>query len=328
MQVVFDTKGLKIDRRRNLFHIEAPDGTERSISPRKITSIAVTQPCWLSAGAIELAALHEIPILFFSFTGKVTARLSSPYFSSIATLRRQQALFIDSVEATQWIVGLYLLKMGHQIENLRRLKPKAPNIPLMQAQEKRLEAAVGRLLYFAGPQIMAAEAVIARYYWQTLAEVLPADCDFEKRSRMPAQDNFNAALNYLYGMLYSVVESGLFAAGLDPHLGMLHADEYNKPVLAYDFIEPFRPWADWLLISQYQERKMRSAYFTRNTSGVFLNKEGKAFIIPLFNQWLRSERLWAGRKSTVKNHIYQLAGRFATKLRNMPEPGTSAESIT
>ena len=42
-------------------------------------------------------------------------------------------------------------------------------------------------------------------------------------------------------MLYAVVEGGLFASGLDPHLGILHADEYNKPTLAFDMIEPFRP---------------------------------------------------------------------------------------
>lgn len=316
MQLVLDTKGLKIDRRRNLFFIEAPDGTTRSISPRKVTSIAVTQPCWIAAGAVELAALNEIPIHYFNFLGKAVARLSSPYFGSIATLRRRQVLFTETPEASRWIVGLYLLKSEQQIDNLRRLKPGHTAIGQMKNQWKRLEATAGLPLREAASQIMAAEAVIARYYWQALSELLPEHCNFEKRSRQPAQDDFNAALNYLYGMLYTVVESGLFAAGLDPHLGLLHADEYNKPVLAFDFIEPFRPWADWLLIQQYLEHKIRAAFFNRNASGVFLNKAGKAFIIPLFNNWLRTERLWANKKTSVKNHVYQLAGRFATKLRS------------
>ena len=316
MQLIFDTKDIRVDRRRNLFHIETPDGVQRSISPRKVTSIAVTQPCWLSAGAIELAVAHEIPILFFSFTGKAFARLSSPYFSSIATLRRQQALFADTLSATDWIIGLYLLKLEHQIENIRRLRPKAPEIGMMRSQMNRLEASSGIPLSEATQSIMAAEAVVARYYWQGLAQLLPDSYGFEKRSKHPAQDNFNAALNYLYGMLYTVVESGIFAAGLDPHLGLLHADEYNKPVLSYDLIEPFRPWADWLLITQYQEDKVHNSFFNRTNAGVFLNKAGKAWLIPMFNEWLRSERLWGGRKTSIKNHIYQLAGRLAAKLRD------------
>lgn len=317
MQLVLDTKDLKVDRRRNLFFIEAPDGTTRSVSPRKVTSIAVTQPCWISAGAVELAALHEIPILYFNFLGKAVARLSSPYFGSIATLRRRQALFHDTPEATRWMVGLYLLKSEQQAENLRRLQPEHTAIGQMKNLWKRLEFVAGTPLREATAPLMAAEAAIARYYWQALSELLPDHCDFQKRSRQPAQDNFNAALNYLYGMLYTVVESGLFAAGLDPHLGLMHADEYNKPVLAFDFIEPFRPWADWLLIQQFLDHKVRAAFFNRTATGVFLNKAGKAFFIPLFNQWLRSERTWANKKTTVKNHIYQLAGRFSNKLRSL-----------
>lgn len=42
-------------------------------------------------------------------------------------------------------------------------------------------------------------------------------------------------------MLYSVVEAGLFTAGLDPYLGILHADAHKKPTLSFDLIEPFRP---------------------------------------------------------------------------------------
>ena len=137
-------------------------------------------------------------------------------------------------------------------------------------------------------------------------------------AKQSAWDRFNALLNYLYGMLYTVVETGIFAAGLDPQLGLLHADEYNKPVLAFDFIEPFRPWADRLLIEQYQQGAVSRQFFTKIPDGIILNKEGKAFIIPLFNGWLRTERTWGGRKTNVRNHIYQLAGRFAQKLRDMP----------
>lgn len=316
MQIILDTKDLRVGRQRNMFLLETPEGATRGISPQKISSIAVTHGCWLSAAAVELAALHEIPIFFIGFTGKVTARLSSPYFSSIATLRRQQVLFSLTEEATRWMVGLYLLKLEAQIRNLRHLKSKATEADELQGQAYRFEACLGKNIRQARTPLLAAEAVAAKMYWKGLADLLPEHARFEKRSRRPAEDNFNAALNYLYGMLYTVVETGLFAAGLDPHLGIFHADEYNKPVLAFDFIEPFRPWVDRLLIDQYLERRVLEGFFTHQKKyGVILNKEGKAFFIPLFNEWLRSERLWGGKKTNVRNHIYQLAGRFATKLR-------------
>lgn len=315
MQLVFDTKGLEISRLRGLFCVEAPDGAKRTISPNKVSSIAITQSCTLHSGAVELAAAHEIPIYFLNAIGKVTARMDAPNFQSIATLRRQQVQFADGPEASRWVTGLYLLKTEGQVENLERMQKKHPaTSPIKRIAQKANEIALLPLKE-AGPKIMAMEAAIARQYWQALALWLPPECDFEKRSRRPAQDPFNAALNYYYGMLYTVVETGIFAAGLDPHLGLLHADEYNKPVLAFDFIEPFRPWADWLLIEQYREGKVKASFFSKIPGGLALNKAGKAFFIPIFNGWLRSERSWGGRKTSVKNHIYQLAGRFAKKLR-------------
>ncbi len=315
MQLVLDTKGLSLSRQRGLFLIEAPDGVRRTVSPNKVSSIAVTQSCSINSSAIELAAASEVPIYFLNAIGKVTARLSSPNFQSIATLRRQQVLFTLGPDASRWVTGLYVLKTEGHLDNLSGLKKAHP----MAGPIRRILAKADDLatmpLEAVRPQIMAMEAGIARQYWQGLAQWLPPECDFEKRTRRPAQDNFNAALNYLYGMLYTVVESGIFAAGLDPHLGLLHADEYNKPVLAFDFIEPFRPWIDWLLIEQYQHKRIDDRFFGRIPGGIALNKEGKAFFIPLFNAWLRSERTWGGRKTSVRNHIYQLAGRFAKKIR-------------
>lgn len=315
MQLILNTKGLAVSRLRGLFFIEAPNGDKRSISPKKVSSIAVTQSCNLHTSAIELAAAHEIPIYLLNTIGKVIARMSAPNFQSIASLRRRQVEFLASPEASNWITGLYLLKTEGQVYNLLQMQNKHPAAATIKAIVRKAEGLAKLPMPEAGTKIMAMEAAIARQYWQALAHWLPPECDFEKRTRRPAQDPFNAALNYLYGMLYTVVETALFAAGLDPHLGLLHADEYNKPVLAFDFIEPFRPWADWLLIQQYLQAKVPAMYFSKIPGGLSLSKAGKSYFIPLFNEWLRSECTWGGRKATVKNHIYQLAGRFAKKLR-------------
>lgn len=318
MQLVLDTKDLEISRQRGLFLVEAPDGARRTISPNKVSSIAVAQACRLHTSAIELAAAHEIPIYVLSPIGKVVGRFGAPNFQSIATLRRRQVEFAAGPDAARWVTGLYLLKAEGQIDNLRHVQAQHPAIGPIRAALKQADALAQLPLAQAAPKILVMEAAAARHYWQGLAPHLPPECEFEKRNRRPAQDPFNAALNYLYGMLYTVVETGIFAAGLDPHLGLLHADEYNKPVLAFDFIEPFRPWVDRLLIEQFRAARVPLSFFSRIPGGLALAKPGKAFFIPLFNEWLRSERAWGGKKTAVKQHIYQLAGRFAKKLREEP----------
>jgi CRISPR-associated protein Cas1 len=333
MQLILDSKGLKLLRKRGSFLVEPPEGQgqARLISPKKLSSIAVTATVWISSDAVRLAIQQEVPILFFDRIGKAEARLWSPYFGSIATLRRQQVRFAESPLATAWIVQLYGLKAEGQVRNLRYLinrreglaQPLGEAIEAIERQARNLKKFETKPLADVRPSLLGNEGSAARVYWQALASALPSEYQFQKRSRRPAEDLFNATLNYLYGMLYSVVEGGLFAAGLDPHLGLLHADEYRKPVLAFDLIEPFRPWVDRLLTETCFLQLLESSYVTKNQYGLFLNQEGKAYVIPLFNDWLRSVRRYQGRDSTVRNHIYGLAARLAQRIRTF-ETGPEA----
>ena len=77
-------------------------------------------------------------------------------------------------------------------------------------------------------------------YFEALSSILPEKYKFKSRSRNPAKDEFNAMLNYGYGVLYSMVEKACIIAGLDPYIGFLHTDNYNKKSLVFDVIELFR----------------------------------------------------------------------------------------
>jgi len=322
MQLVLDSKAITLQKKNQSFHIKTEKGS-RTISPAKLTSIAITTTITLKTDAVLLAIKNQIPILFFDRIGKAKARLWSPYFESIATLRRSQIRFQESTAATQWMIDLFLLKTQAQINNLKYLSKKrmlyaislTQATAMMNSQSRQWLKHREHLIEECQQNLMGIEGAIARAYWQSLGQAMPRPFGFPKRSRRPAADVFNAAINYLYGMMYSVVEGAVFAAGLDPQLGMLHADEYKKPTLVFDLIEAFRPWVDRLLIDACLQKQIKTSFFTKNQYGLFLNKDGKAYIIPLFNDFLRREFKYQGKTSTTKNHIYALAGKLAQRIR-------------
>ncbi len=324
MQLVLDTKGLNLRKKRQSFEVVPLEGEARTFSPNKITSIAITENVSLQADAIRLAVKHQIPILFFDRIGKAEARLWSPYFGSIATLRRMQVRFTDSTQASNWVIELFELKTAHQLQNLRYLKNrKKAQKDILETTISQIESIAKQLRKYSDTPIsesrqslMGIEGSMARLYFKAVSQSLPVAYQFEKRSRRPAEDMFNAALNYFYGMLYSIVEGALFAAGLDPHLGILHTDEYSKPVLAFDMIEIFRPWADTLLLELCLAEELLKSFFSANQHGVFLNKKGKAILIPRFNAWLREVKRFQEQDSNIRNHIYQTAGKLAQQIRS------------
>lgn len=303
------------------------NGTEhRLIAPAKLTTIAVmTQRVFMSGGAFHLAIEHEIPILFFDDIGRPKGRLWSNYFGSIATVRRQQLKFSEHTAATKWVIDLFLLKLEHQTENLRFLQNRKSAqkeaiesaIVLMNEHALKWQTLSDRNIPEVRDQIMGTEGIIARNYWNALSSCLPENFDFEQRTRRPAEDTFNAALNYAYGILYNVVEGAVLGAGLDPQTGVLHADEFNKPVFAFDLIEPFRPWIDRVLIATCLEGQWQEGYFEpvpEHDKGITLSKAGKAWLIPAVNACLVEKCRFREKQLSRKNHIHTFAGSLAQWL--------------
>ena len=327
MQLVLNTEGLVMRVRDGVFCVSTGDEF-RKFSPDQLNSIAITEPCMLSSAAVMLAAETGIPIYLFDRIGDAQACLRSPYFESISTLRRRQVYFSDDVEGAQWVLEQFVHKTEHQLQLLKWLKNRraayAKNIEeTMRQMQEALEQlppvkgdiqAPGRAW---NALLMGWEGNQGRRYWSRLGALMPEGWQFKGRSRRPAKDRFNAVLNYSYGMLYTKVEQAIFAAGLDPHLGILHVDQYDRPTLAYDLIEPFRPWADRLIVEYVFSDLAEEDHFERFKDGFYLSRNGKRVFIPLFNEWLRTKVRWQGRQQSREQHIFTAAALLAKRIRKI-----------
>lgn len=88
------------------------------------------------------------------------------------------------------------------------------------------------------------EAHAARLYFATLFGP-----GFSRENDLP----INAALNYGYSILLSLVNREITARGVITQVGICHRNEYNQFNLACDLMEPFRPAVDRLVIERMAE---------------------------------------------------------------------------
>jgi CRISPR-associated protein Cas1 len=157
---------------------------------------------------------------------------------------------------------------------------------------------------------------------------VPEAWRFEGRSRQPARDGCNAMLNYSYGVLYSLVERACICAGLDPHLGFLHTDNYAKKSLVFDLIEPFRILGERATLLLFTGRRAQKEFFEDVPGGVALSKEGRAFFLGQFNERLDKGVRYPvqGRpgkarnvkvRDTIPHEAHALANRLLGR-RDMP----------
>ena len=86
------------------------------------------------------------------------------------------------------------------------------------------------------------EARAAAYYWKN---IFPEVADFKREREGIAPNNL---LNYAYAIVRAIVARSLVGSGLLPTLGIHHRNQYNHYCLADDIMEPYRPFADALVV--------------------------------------------------------------------------------
>lgn len=97
-----------------------------------------------------------------------------------------------------------------------------------------------------------AEGIAAAYYWKTLSPALLGGSNESKMSGFFKRDREGLApnnyLNYAYAILRATMARSIVGAGLLPTLGIFHRNRYNAYCLADDLMEPYRPFADQVVI--------------------------------------------------------------------------------
>src|SRR5262249_17237066 len=82
------------------------------------------------------------------------------------------------------------------------------------------------------------------------------------------------------------VERACICAGLDPHIGFLHTDNYGKPSLVFDLIEPFRILGERATLLLFTGRRAPKDFFEEVPGGGGASKEGRAFFLSQLNERL------------------------------------------
>lgn len=323
MELVVNTFGTSINRDNNSFVISTKEGRQ-SILADNVSSIQIGKGIQITSDAIMLAVEKEIEMFFNDKSGTSMGRIWSNKYGSISTIRKGQLNFAFSHSALEWIKDVICTK----IENQQAL------ILMMQTEDRvhqrnsqkaisRLEDYKNKILYLEGdivsdvaPSIRGWEGVASKIYFEALNSVLPQELRFASRTQRPAMDIVNAFLNYGYGILYGKVESALIKAGIDPYIGVLHRDDYNRPVLVYDVIELYRVWVDYVVYNIACQEVITDEYYSvREDKSYWLENLGRRVLIQSLNDYLEDIVTIDGLKRSRITQIQLYAQRFAQRLK-------------
>lgn len=330
MQLYITTYGSYLHIKDEMFEIkyyEDDEQVKKKIPPKKVQSIILDKGTSLSWAAVKTALSHNIDIVFADGDGSPVGRVWHSKLGSTTKIRKQQLLASMDELSAKWVIKWIDQKLTNQIEVIKELKKhrKAKKETIEKTVEKLeklqqkiidLEADVNHISEISAT-LRGLEGTAGRLYFSLLSALLAKRHRFNGRSSRPAEDPFNAFLNYGYGMLYSKIEKCIMIAGLDPYVGFMHRDDYNQPSFVYDFIEPYRPFVDLTVYRLFSGKKVNQDHYHEFKNGIGLTKEGKKLIVQAFIQRLETNKhRYKGRNQTRMNAIQQDAHTFANSLIN------------
>ncbi len=323
MDLILNTFGTSLNKDNEAFVITHKDGKQR-LPPDGIKSIQISRGAQITSDAVLLAIEKEIEILFLDNSGNPIGRVWSHKYGSVSTIRKGQLNFTFSKAAVEWIKKVVREKIENQQALLLTLKTTSvESEKLIQKALNRLEdyrekinGLNGDVIPDIAPQIRGWEGMSSKIYFEALNYFLPEAFRFEQRSQHPAYDVVNALLNYGYGLLYGKVEGALIKAGIDPYIGVLHRDDYNRPVLVYDVIERYRIWVDYIVYTLVMQKVINEDVYSVKEDGSFwLEGLGRRILIQSLNDYLDDLIVVKGVSRSRYNHIMLYAQELAQQFK-------------
>jgi CRISPR-associated protein Cas1 len=223
--VSIDSPQCSITCRDGQLTCKTVDG-ERKLPIEDVASIIITSfSASIHSQLIVDAAKHGVALIFCESFKPISLLLPANR-STDTLLSRAQVALPEKLREQFWQKTVDA-KCQNQWALSAHISPDDPALTPLHA------AAFGRKPH--------KEAICAKMFWQVWGRSL----DAPEFSRDHKAGGLNALLNYGYAVLLSTVLQKLFGVGLDPTFGISHMPRERSTPLAYDLMEPFRPFVDW-----------------------------------------------------------------------------------
>jgi CRISPR-associated protein Cas1 len=328
--------GIKIQVRRG--HLLVEDGLGRDRRSRSfsrathgISRLVVIG----SDGFITLEAtrwLHRLGIALIHVDRDGNILATSTPHGGDARLRRMQAAAPGSETGLEVARMLLQAKLDGQASVLNEL-------PAETATRESFAAAYSRLGNAGSlDELVWAERDAALAYWTAWATI---PIHFNNRDGRLVPDHWrtfgqrgspltsspraainpaNAILNYLYAILEAETRLACLTVGLDPGLGIVHADYRDRDSFALDLMEAARPAVDAHVLELLQTRAFTRRDFVETARGVCRINP------PLSHELAETPPLWAGAIAPAAEAVAQLlVSSDGSRIKQLSTPLTGSK---
>ncbi|MGL4174303.1 MAG: CRISPR-associated endonuclease Cas1 [Actinomycetota bacterium] len=291
------TPGSRASIRSGRVRVEKQGQLLGTVPIERVLAVVLHGNIDISSGLLRELLWRRVPVVWCSGTGRLVGWATSSRTPNGGSRVRQHVLSETGHLglAREFVVA----KVCNQATLLRRLGSRPKTV--VSASVVEVVAALRSLQRRAATagsvaELYGIEGDAAAKYFGVFSAMLSDRVRaqpgwfFDTRTRRPARDAINAALNFCYGMLLADVVRAVVTCGLDPHAGFLHSSGRNKPALALDLAEEFRaPVADSTVIGAFNNGELGLSGFSSVLGGVRMRDGARTALIAAYERRVCSQ---------------------------------------
>lgn len=278
----------------------------------------------VSSGALATCAFWGIDLLILTQRGNPVAYLKSSEYDSHVKTRICQYEALKNGKGFEIAKNLVLSKIKGQNILLRKYGFRQHDLTMVKEKLNKVEAS---RLAALRRKLLPIEGNHTQKYFSQIFQLLPKAIMIQRRRTFKAYDGINNTFNLAYTVLKWKVLRAVIKAKLEPYLGFLHSEQFGKPSLVCDLMEPYRYLIDDFVI-QYSKNlrkkdfSMKNEDFSRKRKGQreYLNKaEAKEFMRKLncfFESKVEIPRIKHGNRQELETLLNEEALLLAKYLRS------------
>jgi len=307
--------------------IVSKDGNKLlDIITKDLDQIVIMGNISITTQAIKFLLKKRIDVVFTTIDGRYLGRLVSELGKNIELRKEQFKASFDDDFKLMLAKDIVFSKVYNMRQVLRKLNyyhkkdEVVKNLHNLTLMLKKVEEVSN------SDELLGLEGVATNIYFSCFDFLITNEnLKFGKRTRRPPLNEFNALLSFSYTLLMNVVRGMINICGLDPYLGVYHADSYGKPSLVLDLMEEFRPVAvDYLIINSVNKSVFNKDDFVIDKNDdlpVKLTVFGKKKLISLFEKRLNTDFYNENNKrkenlrKILRYQIYSFANCIVEKKR-------------
>lgn len=271
-----------------------------SIPSHTVESIILFGSTSVSGPFIQFCGERGIALTFCSDYGRFYGRIYGPVSGNVL-LRKKQYEICGAAAAAGIVRNILLCKFLNSKSVLQRSAREGEN-----GDAAVLAEAAGRMAdcaamiensddvdYMRGVEGVAAAAYFGAF--EAMQKSAEPELLFERRTKHPPENRFNALLSFLYMLLKNDSQSALETVGLDPAMGYMHTLRPGRPSLALDLMEELRsPLCDRLALSLVNTKQLKADDFSFDNGMYKLDEKARRAVLDA----------WQKRKKEEITHPY------------------------